>query len=205
MIYRRRSLTLVLMRKPHWSQLDSGDGDLVAQIVAAEQAGDPENARRRFEDLYVRHAPRIISCLCATTSRGEAEDIAQEAWLRAWARLGTYTEKNFSAWVLKIAKNHLIDQQRKRKAVRISEEVEVVDRSSEKDCERSDHEERARILKNCLSKLDEKRRKLIASLLEEEFSYETISQELGISTNAAYKLKHEARKLVIECYRRATK
>lgn len=49
-----------------------------------------------------------------TGSRSEAEDQTQEIFLKVFSSLGKYdTEKNFSAWLLTMTKNHLIDTYRR--------------------------------------------------------------------------------------------
>jgi RNA polymerase sigma-70 factor (ECF subfamily) len=49
-----------------------------------------------------------------TGSRPEAEDQTQEIFLKVFHSLSKYdTEKNFSAWLLTLAKNHLIDTYRR--------------------------------------------------------------------------------------------
>lgn len=46
----------------------------------------------------------------------EAEDMTQEIFLKIYTSLAKYDlEKNFNAWLLTLAKNHLIDQYRKTK------------------------------------------------------------------------------------------
>jgi len=46
----------------------------------------------------------------------EAEDAAQETFLRAYTRLNTFqTDKKFSSWLLAIASNHCIDRLRRRR------------------------------------------------------------------------------------------
>jgi len=48
--------------------------------------------------------------------REEAEDAAQETFLRAWSRLHQYNpERKFSTWVFSIANHHCIDRLRKRR------------------------------------------------------------------------------------------
>ena len=50
-----------------------------------------------------------------------AEDLAQEAFIRAFNAIGTYkTSYKFSNWIFKIANNHTIDYLRKRKLDTIS-------------------------------------------------------------------------------------
>lgn len=55
----------------------------------------------------------------------EAEDAAQEAFLRAYANLARYdTQRSFKTWVLSIASNHCIDRLRKRRLTWLSIEEE---------------------------------------------------------------------------------
>jgi RNA polymerase sigma-70 factor (ECF subfamily) len=47
-------------------------------------------------------------------SRQEAEDMAQEIFLKLYGSLGKYDfGRNFTAWLLTLAKNHLIDEYRR--------------------------------------------------------------------------------------------
>ena len=51
----------------------------------------------------------------------EAEDAAQETFLRVYAKLGQYDpERKFSTWILSIANNHCIDRLRKRRVTLLS-------------------------------------------------------------------------------------
>jgi len=51
----------------------------------------------------------------------EAEQAAQEAFIRAWTRLDSYNPKHkFSTWLLSITSNYCIDQIRKRRAQLLS-------------------------------------------------------------------------------------
>jgi RNA polymerase sigma factor (sigma-70 family) len=73
----------------------------------------PDGARRvvrlpgRFEDFYLEEYPRVVMLVYALSgSRAGAEDIAQEAFLRAyrdWDRVGSYAHQ--AAWVRRVATN----------------------------------------------------------------------------------------------------
>src|SRR5258708_12552197 len=53
--------------------------------------------------------------------RGEAEDAAQETFLRAYAHLDRYdADRPFRTWLLSIASNHCIDRLRKRRLTWLS-------------------------------------------------------------------------------------
>lgn len=53
----------------------------------------------------------------------EAEDLTQEIFMKIYTSLAKYdSRKNFTAWVLTVAKNHLIDAYRKTKREKIQRE-----------------------------------------------------------------------------------
>lgn len=61
----------------------------------------------RFEDFYLQEYPRVVELVYALSgNRMGAEDIAQEAFLRAyrdWDRVGSYEHQ--AAWVRRVAAN----------------------------------------------------------------------------------------------------
>jgi len=60
-------------------------------------------------------APKVFNMAYQFTgSRAEAEDQSQEIFLKVFHNLPKYdSEKNFAAWLLTLAKNHLIDSYRR--------------------------------------------------------------------------------------------
>jgi RNA polymerase sigma-70 factor (ECF subfamily) len=73
------------------------------RLVVRAQAGD----RDAFEDLVRMHADRLFAVvlrLCA--SRHEAEEVTQEAFLRAWRGLGGFDGRSqFFTWLYRIGIN----------------------------------------------------------------------------------------------------
>src|SRR4051794_41962538 len=76
------------------------------QLVSAALAGDLEAFARlveRHRDVVLRLAARIVG-------DDDAEDVAQDAFLRAYHRLGRWRgEGPFPGWLLPIAHNSAID------------------------------------------------------------------------------------------------
>jgi len=86
--------------------------------VLASQAGDPA----AFEALIRRHQ-RMIHALTyrMTGSLADAEDLAQEAFIKAWEQLaGFRAEAKFSSWLYRIAVNLCLNwrnhEQRRQRA-----------------------------------------------------------------------------------------
>jgi RNA polymerase sigma-70 factor (ECF subfamily) len=83
--------------------VETGDGELARRAAGGEDAA--------FAELVRRHAPRVRS-LCASTlgGPGEAEDAAQETFLKAHRALGRFAgDASFGTWLHRIAVNHCLD------------------------------------------------------------------------------------------------
>jgi RNA polymerase sigma-70 factor (ECF subfamily) len=81
-------------------------------LVAAAKAGD----RRAFEALVVRYRKRIYAlALHMTRSASEADDIAQEVFLKAYRALATFEGRSqFFTWVYRMTVNRSINARRDR-------------------------------------------------------------------------------------------
>jgi RNA polymerase sigma-70 factor (ECF subfamily) len=81
-------------------------------------AGDPQafgELVRRYERDVFNLAYRMLN------ERGEAEDAAQEAFMRAYVNLDRYDpERPFKTWLLSITSNHCIDRLRRRRLTWLS-------------------------------------------------------------------------------------
>ena len=69
-----------------------------------------------FETLYSRHRTRLYRfVLRAVKTRGVAEELFQEIWMRVIEARSRYTpQARFTTWLYTIAHNHLVDHWRKR-------------------------------------------------------------------------------------------
>lgn len=70
-----------------------------------------------FEEIVTLFQDRLYHvCYRMLSNRQEAEDIAQEAFVRAYVNLHTFDQKRkFSTWLFRIATNLCIDRIRKKK------------------------------------------------------------------------------------------
>ncbi|MBW3534060.1 MAG: sigma-70 family RNA polymerase sigma factor [Gemmatimonadetes bacterium] len=75
-----------------------------------------------FRELLTRYERPVFSLVFRMVrDRGLAEDLAQEAFIRAFNAIGSYDPRyKFSNWIFKIANNHTIDHLRKRKLDTVS-------------------------------------------------------------------------------------
>ena len=96
--------------------MDRTDEDLVAAYISGEEGA--------FSKLVERHLKTVYSFVIRFVGDPqEAEDIAQETFLKAWKSLKQYKVESskFKTWILRIARNTAIDYLRKRKHIPFSE------------------------------------------------------------------------------------
>jgi RNA polymerase sigma-70 factor (ECF subfamily) len=82
------------------------------------QRGDPD----AFERLYRAHVGRIHALsLRLTADRQRAEELTQDAWVRAWEKLKTFRgESGFGTWMHRLTVNCFLvgDRSRRRRSLR---------------------------------------------------------------------------------------
>jgi RNA polymerase sigma-70 factor, ECF subfamily len=95
-----------------YAQLE--DGELAALAAKGREMA--------FRELLSRYERPVFSLVYRMVrDRTLAEDLAQEAFIRAFNAIGTYKPKfKFSSWIFKIANNHAIDHLRKRRLDTVS-------------------------------------------------------------------------------------
>src|SRR5881398_998874 len=78
-------------------QADSSD------LIQRAQQGD----QAAFEALYRAHVGRVYAlCLRLTADRARAEELTQDAFVRAWERLASFRgESAFSSWLYRLTVN----------------------------------------------------------------------------------------------------
>lgn len=98
-----------------------------SDLVSLAQGGDP----LALDELVARHTQRLFRVVRRMMhDRQEAEEIVQEAWVRAWRGLaGFQAERPFFPWLATIAANAARDSWRKRRPLDfsdVSDELEDV-------------------------------------------------------------------------------
>ena len=104
-----------------WQRQASLDAD--AQLVERCLGGN----EAAWEDLVRLHSKRVYAiCYRFTGSDGEAQDIAQEVFLRVFQSLKSFRagEGSFQVWLARLTRNLLIDHYRKGRMARASESIE---------------------------------------------------------------------------------
>lgn len=102
------------------------------QLIARAQRGD-ETA---FAALFEAHQRRVYSlCLRMTGNTAEAEDLAQEAFLQLFRKIGTFRgESAFSTWLHRLVVNVVLMRLRRKGLQQVS--LDEVDTSQEEPVKR---------------------------------------------------------------------
>jgi RNA polymerase sigma-70 factor (ECF subfamily) len=104
---------------PLWHKAESAP----AQTRDTKPATDHVLAQRAaagdmpaFEELYERHHRRVYSlCLRMTGNTAEAEDLAQEAFIQLYRKIGSFRgESAFTTWLHRLTVNQVLMHFRKR-------------------------------------------------------------------------------------------
>ena len=161
-------------------------------LVAAAQAGDL-NAFDTLVGRYERKIFRLAQNI--TQNREDAEDVMQEAFLKAFEHLDEFQgNSRFYTWLVRIAVNQALMKLRKRRPNQVSldEQVDTGEELIPRDVEdwgpspmeRFEQTELARILSSVIGELDPSFRIVFQLRDIEELSTEETAEALGLSVPA---------------------
>lgn len=170
------------------------------QIIARVRGGET----RPFEDLVRRYQDQVYALAARMIGRtGDAEDIAQEAFLKAFRGLGGFKgEARFSTWLYRITWNLGTDWlRRNRKAGRrdssIEEAGEVPDSRVDVSGDLLESEQRGEVRK-ALEELPEKYRTVVTLLYFQKLPCEQIAVVLGLPARTVETRLYRARRMLRE-------
>ena len=128
----------------------------------------------------------------------DAEDAAQETFLRAYKHITRYdSQRKFSTWLLTIASNFCIDQYRRRKLPTLSYDSLPDPNIPEKSIDVESwmvEDEKNESVQMLLEILKPKDRSAVIMRYWYDFSYEEIADALSISISAVKSRLHRSRK-----------
>lgn len=135
----------------------------------------------------------------------EAEDAAQETFLRAYSNLKQYQpEHKFSTWLFAIANHHCIDRLRKRRVSYVSIEDNPVLENMSGDLPLPERQALAREqsaeMQKLLQELEPDYRLPLILRYWEDYSYEDIAETMGITVAAVKSRLFRARQQVARLY-----
>lgn len=178
-------------------------------IIRQIQAGDQE-AFARLVQTYQK--PVYNLCLRMVSNPTDAEDLAQEAFLKAWRGLSFYKfESSFSTWLYRLTSNVCIDflrQQKRKNTVSLTvmeeeenRELEVYDPAPVPEEEAIDSENRQAVA-DAMAQLEEEYRLVLSLRVVEELSYEQIADVLDLKVGTVKsrlaRARDKLRKLLLQ-------
>jgi len=175
------------------------------KIIKKAQKGDSA----AFEELVSTHEAFVYNlALRSLRSQEDAQDAAQEVFIKAWTSLGTFRgDSKFSVWLYRITGNVCTDMLRKRKGEVISLTF-VDDEGSETELELADtgptpHEsleqkERSAALLSALDSLPMDYRRVLILREGGGMSYEEIAESLNLDIGTVKSRIFRARKKLCE-------
>jgi RNA polymerase sigma-70 factor, ECF subfamily len=167
------------MELPLDRPLQEDEERLVEQAVRRDGAA--------FTALYERYVDQVYRhVFYRVGNKADTEDITEEVFVRAWKAIDRFKIKGvpFYTWLLKIARNLVIDHYRKQKKHLPLEDVEyAVDGGDGPEAIVESSHERHR-LREAIKKLKGERRKVILMRFIEGCSYAEIASELKKSEGA---------------------
>ena len=184
---------------PDYASLDDRE---LATLAARGQ----ESAFREILSRYERPVFSLIYRM--VRDRALAEDLSQEAFVRAFNAIGTYKPGyKFSNWILKIANNHTIDHLRKRKLDtvsihgsphattpgEISQTQVVVASDAESPQAYVEHRELGGQIERAIGELREEYRMAIVLRHVEGYAYDEIADLMGVPLGTVKTYLHRAR------------
>lgn len=163
------------------------DEQLVQRVLAA-----PEGDTVAFEQLVRRHQSAVLAnCRHLTRSPDDAEDLAQEVFVKVFFKLATFEQRaRFGTWVQRVKINHCLNflKSRKRRSFvdvdATSAETEPALRvDPDAPLRVETDEERARI-RTVLDSLPDSLRVPLVLCDVDGLSYKEIQDELGLGLSA---------------------
>ena len=168
-------------------------------------ADTARGAAASFETLFHRHYDRVYGILFRLVGeRGEAEDLAQEVFLRLHdhARRRRGLDDNVGAWLYRVATNlgynALRDRRRRRQR-----DVALVPTESEDAEARLARREERRAVRAALAKLSQRQAQLLV-LRQMEFSYAECAAIVGVAPASVGALLARAARAFREAYEKQT-
>jgi RNA polymerase sigma-70 factor, ECF subfamily len=166
--------------------------------VARAARGD----RPAFERLYRKHVDRIFSlCTRMVGDRTRAEELTQDAFVRAWEKLDQFRgDSAFGTWLHRLAVNVVLNdrQTEGRRRGRQDDSVEDVDTIAHADVRASHVPGLSIDLERAIAGLPPGARKVFVLHDVEGYTHDEIGEMLGVTAGGCKAQLHRARLLLRE-------
>lgn len=179
-------------------RLETGPAERMSEIDASlmeRVARGDHAAYRLLVDKYLRHA--VTVAYRVMFNRGDAEDVAQEAFLRVWqhaARWRADGGASFKTWLNRVVVNLCIDRKRRPGMAALDDQPEQIDEAGATPYEARLAQETSDRVALALQKLPERQRAAILLCFWEGESNIDAAKALDISVGALESLLIRAKR-----------
>ena len=159
-----------------------------------------DHAFRLLVEKYRNDVFRTI--FAVLRDQKEAEDAAQEVFMKIYLSLPQYQNQGFKTWITRIAVNHAIDIKRKqvRRREEVAEELELPLAGTAKDSVEKEiiETDRRRLVRKKLDELPDNYRDVIYGFYIAEKSYQQMAEEQNVQVKTIetklYRARHWMKK-----------
>ncbi len=160
--------------------------------------------REAFSALVDRYQQPVFNvCYRMLHNREDADDAAQEAFLKAYRGLARYDEqRNFKTWLLSIAAHHCIDRLRRRRFRWVSiEALGGLGSAAEGPESALEHRQQSQQIGEALMQLGSLDRAVVVLRYWHELSHQEIGETLSLTSSAVKSRLHRAKRQLAAHYR----
>jgi RNA polymerase sigma factor (sigma-70 family) len=174
---------------------EAGDNEIISRVLQGDQ--------QIFAELVNRYRHLLFTvALRYTANREDAEEIAQDVFVKAYRSLADFRhDSKFSTWLYAITTNTCITFLRKKKIITYSLDNEkIFDLANNTGTihEEAEHKSKAGLMNRVIRLLNADDAIIITLFYKGEQSLEEIGRIMGITSNTAKVKLHRARKRLKE-------
>lgn len=163
------------------------DAGLLEAAARGSHAGFGEIVNRHYQPVY-----RLVWRM--TNGAADAEDMAQEAFLKLWRNPAQVREAGaLKGWLMRVAANAVIDRSRRPRAAVLDEVPEVADPQARPDAP-LDRAQAARLVDSRIAALPERQRLALSLVYFEGLTNIEAAAVLEVSVDALESLLSRARR-----------
>ena len=154
-----------------------------------------ETRTKLFEKLMTYQKIVFLICLGFSRNASDAQDLAQDVYLKAYKNIGTLSELSLAkVWLFRIARNTCLNFQKKHRLDRISN-FEITRKMKDPQTPESEmiHQEQLLLLKGTIHKLPKKQRDVFVLKEYGGLSYQEIAKTLKIELGTVMSRLNRAR------------
>ena len=166
------------------------------KLIEACKRGDQ---KAQFELYRLYNAAMYNTTLRIVRDPDDAEDVMQEAFLKAFAKLKSYRgEVSFGAWLKRIVVNKALDFLRLKKERISIDEVGEIEEPEDENAGTIEHAYSKEVIRKAILALPEGYRIVLSLILLEGYDHEEVSGILNIPNATSRTQYHRAKKKLIE-------